>query len=153
MAQPSAGRTAGAEPVLTGSEPARGGGRAFTERQASEIRAALRRARQGTGLYFSVHVGRAEGGSRAYATRLHAELGAVAPSAVLIFVDPEAHKLEIVTGEQARRRLDDRTCALAAMSMSTSFSVGDLAGGIISGISMLADHARQSPVIHRHSWD
>ena len=125
-----------------------GGGRnhAFTERQASEIRALLRRVKDETGLLFSVYVGSADGDSREYARRLHATLGPEAQYGVLLFVDPAAHRLELVTGARARRRLDDRTCGLAAMSMSSAFSVGDLTGGIVSGISMLADHARHPPI-------
>ncbi|MQA86646.1 MAG: DUF5130 family protein [Streptosporangiales bacterium] len=133
--------------------PAGRQGRAFTDRQASEIRDLLRRADQETGLRFSVYVGAAEGDSRDYARRLHAALGTDSSSAVLIFIDPGAHQLEIVTGADSCRRLDDRTCALAAMSMSTAFSVGDLTGGIVSGVSMLADHARRPRIAHQHDQE
>ncbi|MGH3319621.1 MAG: DUF5130 family protein [Streptosporangiaceae bacterium] len=124
-------------------------GDAFSDDQVHTIRRVLRTARAETGLRFSLHVGRAEGESRVYAQRLHAALGRDAPTAVLIAVDPAARRLEIVTGGEAQRRLDDRTCALAAMSMTTAFSVGDLVGGIISGVSMLADHARREPILHQ----
>ena len=50
---------------------------------------------------------------------------------------------EVVTGEAAARRLSDRACALAALSMTTSFAGGDLAGGIVTGIRMLAEAAGQ----------
>jgi hypothetical protein len=47
--------------------------------------------------------------------------------------------LEIVTGQRAARRLPDRICALAALSMTASFEGGDLAGGVVTGLRMLAD--------------
>lgn len=133
-----------------GSGAVGGRDRAFSERRAAEIRRVLRRAEHETGLLFSVYVGTGDRDSREYARGLHAALGSRAARAVLVCVDPDAHRLEIVTGTEARPRLDDRTCGLAAMSMSAAFSVGDLVGGIVSGVSMLADHARQAPIKHRH---
>lgn len=121
-------------------------GKAFSSSQAEDIDRVLRSAERETGLRFSVYVGEAQGEMREYASRLHAALDSDGSTAVLVAVDPGARRLEIVTGEEARLRLDDRTCALAAMSMTTAFSVGDLTGGIISGVSMLADHARRAPI-------
>ena len=125
-------------------------GRAFTERQESDIRNVIRRAEAETGLHFSVYVGRAEGDARRFARALHASLGDRVGDAVLLFVDPDGHAMEIVTGPRARRLLDDRTCALAAMTMTTSFSVGDLVAGICDGINLLVEHGRRAPVEHRH---
>ena len=50
-------------------------------------------------------------------------------------------QLEIVTGKESSRRLSDRSCALAALSMTTSFAGGDLVGGIVTGVRMLAESA------------
>lgn len=119
-----------------------GGGNGFDGHQSAEIDRLLRTARQDTGLHFSVWVGRAPENGRSYPRRLHAAIGPEAPISVLIAVDPVARRLEIVTGCAARRRLDDGACARAAMSMTSVFSAGDLAGGIKSGIGMLADHVR-----------
>ena len=126
-------------------------GDAFTERQEQEIARALRVAREESGLHFSVFAGAAEGEPRAYAERLHAALGAAAPSAVLVLVDPANRRLEIVTGDEARRRLDDRSAALAALSMTTSFAVGDLTAGIVTGVRMLADAAKRPRVLHQQT--
>lgn len=128
-------------------------GRAFTADQAREIDRLLRAARDETGVRFSVWVGQAPEQVRRHARRLHAALGREAAAAVLVAVDPVARRLEIVTGVHARRRLDDRTCALAAMSMTSAFGVGDLSGGITSGVSMLRDHARRMPIQHGHDYD
>jgi uncharacterized membrane protein YgcG len=60
---------------------------------------------------------------------------------VLLAVSPNQRVLEIVTGGDARRRLPDRACKLAGLSMATAFGGGDLAGGIVAGIAQLAEHA------------
>lgn len=80
-------------------------------------------------------------GLRATAERLHAALGQRAEDGVLLLVAPGQRRLEIVTGPDARRRVTDRAASLAALSMTTSFSGGDLVGGIVTGLRMLADAA------------
>jgi hypothetical protein len=128
-------------------------GDAFTQRQADQIRQALASARAETGLLFSVYIGSVDGEVRDHALQLHASLGDDAAIAVLTFIEPEARRVEIVTGAVARRSLDDRAAALASLSMSTSFAGGDLAGGILSGIRMMAQSAAKPPVAHQHSAD
>ncbi len=73
---------------------------------------------------------------------LHVGLGERSDRAVLIAVSPNQRLVEMVTGIQARRLLPDRVCALAILSMTAAFEVGDLAGGIVTGLRMLADQAR-----------
>jgi uncharacterized membrane protein YgcG len=123
-------------------------GEAFSQRQRDEIVRAIQRAEQQCGLRFSVYVGAVEGTPRAYARRLHAALGAEAPRSVLVLVDPSTRALEIVTGEFAKRWVDDRATALAAMSMTASFAAGDLHGGIVQGVQQLAEHARHPRSLH-----
>jgi hypothetical protein len=113
----------------------------FTTRQLLRIDEALRTADDSTGLAFSVYVGELTEPVRAHAEKLHAEL-ADPVSSVLIAVSPNQRVLEIVTGPQARRRLPDRDCKLAALSMTAAFGGGDLAGGIVIGLAQLADHGR-----------
>ena len=60
---------------------------------------------------------------------------------VLVAVSPSQRVLQIVTGEQAARRLPNRACALAALGMRAAFTGGDLTGGIVTGLRMLADAA------------
>lgn len=81
------------------------------------------------------------GGLRETAERLHGALGDRSDEAVLVLVAPGQRRLEIVTGPEARRRLPDRACSLAALSMTTAFSGGDLVGGLANGLRMLADTA------------
>jgi uncharacterized membrane protein YgcG len=123
--------TAGNQEVLEGP---------FTTRQLLRIDEALRAADRSTGLTFSVYVGEITGEIRESAEKLHAQLANPADS-VLIAVEPKERQLEIVTGSNARKRLADRDCKLAALSMAAAFGGGDLAGGVVSGLAQLADHA------------
>jgi hypothetical protein len=122
-------------------------GEAFTDRQRDEIGRAIRFARQEGDLPVSVYVGALESEPRSQAQRLHAALDDPARW-VLVAVDPGARRLEIVTGAEVRRRLDDRSCALAAVSMTSAFAAGDLAGGIVHGVRTLGEHARAPRSLH-----
>ncbi len=128
-------------------------GDAFSPRQADHIRQAIATARAETGLHFSVYIGPADGDAREHALRLHAAMGDTATGAVLILVEPEQRRVEIVTGEGARRLLDDRAAALASLSMATSFAGGDLAGGLVNGIRMMSASAARPPVLHERGTD
>ena len=123
-------------------------GEAFSERQQDDIVRAIRTARSEADLPVSVYVGALDGDSRATALRLHGALGAEAADSVLVAVDPGARRVEIVSGAEIRRRLDDRSAGLAAISMTSAFQAGDLAGGISSGILSLAEHARAPRSLH-----
>lgn len=127
-------------------------GRAFTDRQQADIQRVIDQAGAESGLRFSVYVGRGAD-DLTFARRAHTAMGREASRTVLIVVDPHARVVEIVTGDHARRFVDDRVCGIAAMSMATSFAVGDLAGGIRSGVSMLAEHARRPPVLDERAPD
>jgi uncharacterized membrane protein YgcG len=116
-------------------------GEPFTDEQIREISRGCGTASAETGLHYSVYVGPVEGDVRDHAERLHAALGAQAPSAVLVLVAPGDRQLEVVTGKTSGRRLSDRACALAALSMTTAFSGGNLVGGIVTGVRMLSEAA------------
>jgi hypothetical protein len=115
----------------------------FTTRQLLRLDEAMRLADKATGLVFSIYVGGLDEPHREAAKKLHGELADPANS-VLIAISPNDRVLEIVTGSKARRRLPDRACKLAALSMTASFGGGDLAGGLVSGLAQLADHAGKS---------
>ena len=85
-------------------------GEAFSERQQQDVVRAIRLAQQQSQLPVSVYVGTLEGDSRATALQLHGALGDDAPQTVLVAVDPGARRVEVVTGSEVRRRLDDRGC-------------------------------------------
>ncbi len=113
----------------------------FETRQLLRLDEALRLAERESGLTFSVYVGDLVAPVRGHAEKLHAQL-ADPDNSVLIAVSPNQRVLEIVTGEEARKALRDRDCALAAFSMTAAFTGGDLAGGIVTGLSQLASHAK-----------
>ena len=112
--------------------------------ESGQIRRALALAQRRTDLNWSVFIGTLGSNPRVQAEARHAELGPAAAKSVLIAVDPTARHLEIVTGEHARKHLDDRSCALAAAAMTSSFAVRDLDGGIAYGILALVEHVRSS---------
>jgi hypothetical protein len=113
----------------------------FTPRQLARLDEALTMASRETGIDFSVYVGALGEPTREHAERLHAGLGAAAANGVLLAVSPGQRVLHIVTGQTSARRLPDRSCALAALSMQASFTGGDLVGGIVNGLRMLSDQA------------
>lgn len=121
----------------------------FTPLQLARLDEALALSTRSTGLDFSVYLGELDvdeaGDTRVAAERLHASIGAKADSSVLIAVSPGQRLLEIVTGREAHRRLPDRGCKLAVMSMVASFKEGDLIGGLLSGLRMLTDQAGEPP--------
>ena len=112
----------------------------FSTRQLLRLDEALRSADQQTGLIFSVYIGELDPPTRESAEKLHKQIDD-ADHAILIAVSPNQRKLEIVTGNEARKRISDRDAKLAGLSMAAAFAGGDLAGGILSGIDQLASHA------------
>jgi alkanesulfonate monooxygenase SsuD/methylene tetrahydromethanopterin reductase-like flavin-dependent oxidoreductase (luciferase family) len=120
----------------------------FTERR--RIERAVRTAERSSGLAFSVFLGVSEEDSRAYAERLHAALDDPARS-VLVLCDPTFRALEIVTGAEARRTLDDVECRLAAASMESSFAGGDIVGGVVLGIHQLGEASRAPRTLHANN--
>lgn len=115
-------------------------GDAFTRQQREELERVLSQVLQDSRLSVGVYVGPLAEDPRGTAQRLHAGLP-VPAHAVLVAVDPEGRRVEIVTGAEVRGRLDDRSCGLAAMTMSSAFAAGDLVGGVVTGVRTLAEHA------------
>lgn len=109
--------------------------------QLAELDRAIRAAEQTSRFEFSVYVGAAGPDSRADAVRRHATLSAPTRS-VLVLVDPDARVLEVVTGADVRRRLSDDEVRLAVLAMETEFAAGNLVGGLVRGLQLLAEHAR-----------
>jgi uncharacterized membrane protein YgcG len=129
--------------VATGSGAKQSG---LTLRQQERIEQALERIRNENGLDVSVLVGDLELDAleqfRPAADKLHAALGEDrSPHGVLVVVAPGQRRVEIVTGTAIRRRVPDRVCALAVLSMTSAFAGGDLSGGIVDGLRQIADAA------------
>ena len=67
---------------------------------------------------------------------------------MLVAVDPQAREVQVVTGSRAHEVIDDRSCQLATMAMTSAFAAGDLVGGIRNGLNVLAEHARVPRTLH-----
>lgn len=114
-------------------------------RQQERIEDDLQKIREENGLDVSLLLGDLDvddlGQFRSGAERLHAALGPRSAEAVLLVVAPGQRRVEVVTGPGVRRRVPDRVCALAVLSMTTAFGGGDLGGGIVEGLRQIADSA------------
>ena len=110
----------------------------FTTRQLARLDEALTLSSRESGLIFSLYIGELSAPTRAHAEALFERL---TDDSVLVAVSPAQRSLHIVTGPGSAKRLPNRACALAALAMRASFSNGDLVGGIVTGLRMLADSA------------
>lgn len=113
----------------------------FTPQQLARLDEALTFAGRETGVAFSVYLGELGEDTRARAEQMFVGLGSAAPGAVLIAVSPGERVVELVTGSSVQRRVTDRAARLAVTAMVASFREGDLAGGLVSALRMLADQA------------
>lgn len=112
----------------------------FSPVQLARLDEALTLASRETGLLFSIWLGDLGDDVPARVAELHGQLEGSA-EAVLVAVSPEQRVVEVRSGPEARVRLPDRGAKLAVMSMVASFREGDLLGGLLSGLRMLADQA------------
>lgn len=120
----------------------------FSWQDLARLDEALTMASRETGLRFTLYVGDLGRRTRTRAEELHAGSGGDLAESVLIAVSPGQRVVEVVTGAAAARRVPDRACALAVLSMTNSFAGSDLVGGIVNGLRQLSDQAGH-PVRHR----
>lgn len=112
----------------------------FTPVELGRLDEALTLASRETGLRFSVYLGDLGEDPPARVAQLLDQLDD-SSEAVLVAVSPGQRVVEVLSGGGARMRLPDRGAKLAVMSMVASFREGDLLGGLLSGLRMLADQA------------
>jgi hypothetical protein len=110
----------------------------FSPSQLTRLDEALTMASRESGLRFSVYLGDLGDAPTERVAELHSQLEG-SSEAVLVAVSPGQRVVEVLTGPEARVRLQDRGAKLAVMSMVASFKEGDLLGGLLSGLRMLAD--------------
>ena len=123
-------------------------GEVLSETDRLALDKTIRLAEQTCRFEFSVYVGPVEGDdTRAWATRLHNRLVVPARS-ILVLVDPRRRVIEVVTGGDVRRHLTDAEVELAVVAMASEFGGGNLLGGLLRGIAMLAEHARPQNTLH-----
>ena len=115
--------------------------RIFSYHELARLDEALTMSSRETGLRFTLYIGDLGKPTRLRAEELHVRSGDDPTHAVLIAVSPGQRVVEVVTGAAAARRLPDRACALAVLSMTASFAGGDLVGGIVNGLRQLSDQA------------
>lgn len=113
----------------------------FSNSDLERLDEALTMSSWESGIDFSVYVGNLGDDRRATLSALHSSLGAKATNSCLIAVAPGDRAIEIGTGLEAAKRLPERSCNLALLSMTASFGGGDLVGGIVNGLRMLSDQA------------
>jgi hypothetical protein len=126
------------EPIM---EEDAGVDRIFTWQELARLDEALTMASRETGLRFTLYVGDLGKRTRIRAEELFGRSGGDLQESVLIAVSPGQRVVEVVTGSAAARRIPDRACALAVLSMTNTFASGDLVGGIVNGLRQLSDQA------------
>jgi hypothetical protein len=123
----------------------------FSFQELARLDEALTMSSRETGLRFTLYVGDLGPQTRARAEELHGQSGGHLAESVLIAVSPGQRVVEVVTGAGAARRIPDRACALAVLSMTGSFAAGDLVGGIVNGLRQMSDQAGH-PQALRHPY-
>jgi hypothetical protein len=123
----------------------------FSFQELARLDEALTMSSRETGLRFTLYLGDLGTQTRVTAEELHARSAPHPADAVLIAVSPGQRVVEVVTGAAAARRIPDRACALAVLSMTGSFAAGDLVGGIVNGLRQLSDQAGH-PQALRHPY-
>jgi hypothetical protein len=141
--------TATSETAPTRNEEA-GADQIFSWLELARLDEALTMSSRETGLRFTLYIGDLGARTRARAEELHARSGGHPTDSVLIAVSPGQKVVEVVTGAGAARRIPDRACALAVLSMTGSFAAGDLVGGIVNGLRQLSDQAGHPRSHHAH---
>jgi hypothetical protein len=122
-----------------------GGEQLFSYQELGRLDEALTMSSRETGLRFTLYIGDLGKQTRVTAEELHARSGGNPAESVLLAVSPGQRVVEVVTGAAAARRIPDRACALAVLSMTGSFAAGDLVGGIVNGLRQLSDQAGHPP--------
>ncbi len=102
------------------------------------VEKAVAEAERTTGLQFCVAIADAGDDPRAEAERLFLEAGMNSRPAVLVLVDPECRRVEVVTAREVRTRIGDPAAAGAVEEMTTWFGEGNLTGGLVAGLRYLA---------------
>jgi hypothetical protein len=122
----------------------------FSYQELARLDEALTMSSRETGLRFTLYIGDLGRQTRLRAEELHSLSGPDTAHSVLIAVSPGQKVVEVVTGAAAARRMPDRACALAVLSMTTTFANGDLVGGIVGGLRQLSDQAGHPSGLRTH---
>jgi uncharacterized membrane protein len=99
---------------------------------------AVSRAEDQTGLQLCVYLGPADGQTRQHAEQLLAAASARSRPAVMLYVAPEARKVECVVAPGLTDRISDAAAQQAVDAMLRLLGAGELAGGLEVGLERLA---------------
>ena len=124
--------------------------RIFGWHELARLDEALTMSSRETGLRFTLYIGELGKRTRIRAEELFAQSGHDLANSVLLAISPGQRVVEVVTGPTSARRIPDRACALAVLSMTNSFAAGDLVGGIVNGLRQLSDQAGHPPGLRTH---
>ncbi|MGY1644224.1 DUF5130 family protein [Geodermatophilus sp. SYSU D00703] len=122
----------------------------FSYRELLRLDDALTMSSRETGLRFTLYIGDLGAQTRQRAEELFEHSGGHLTESVLLAISPGQRVIEVVAGAAASRRLPDRACALAVLSMTNSFASGDLVGGIVNGLRQLSDQAGHPRSLRPH---
>jgi hypothetical protein len=124
--------------------------RIFSWQELARLDEALTMSSRETGIRFTLYIGELGKRTRIRAEELFGSSGRDLTNSVLLAISPGQRVVEVVTGSHAARRIPDRACALAVLSMTNSFAGGDLVGGIVNGLRQLSDQAGRPPRPRTH---
>jgi hypothetical protein len=142
--------TAHTEPSRTDASEHGAPDQIFSWQELARLDEALTMSSRETGLRFTLYIGDLGKQTRIRAEEMHARSGGNPTESVLIALSPGQRVVEVVTGAGAARRLPDRACALAVLSMTGSFAAGDLVGGLVNGLRQMSDQAGHPAALRPH---
>ena len=99
---------------------------------------AVAQAEDDTGLQLCVYLGPADGQTRQHAEQLLAAASARSRPAVMLYVAPEARKVECVVAAGLTDRIPDAAAQEAVDAMLPALAAGELARGLELGLQHLA---------------
>jgi uncharacterized membrane protein YgcG len=114
---------------------------ALSRRKRKKVDQAVQAAEQLTGLQFCVYLGPGSSDPRQHAESMFVTAGLHERPAVLILVEVDRHKVEIVTAPAVKERIPDDVCARAIEEMAPLFAAKRFDQALVSGLQRLASHA------------
>lgn len=136
-----AGRPATRQAVSFLEEP----GATFSQSEIDAFERALVEAEDRSGMRFALYVGGPESEPKEFATTLLSGQREPASTVVLV-VDPDSRAVQIATGTEAARRINDADCDLAAANIQYESDRAGLASGIVNALNLLGGGGRELPI-------
>lgn len=116
-------------------------GEQVSKQDRARLERAVAQAEDATGLQLCVYLGPADGHTREHAEQLLAAASAKSRPAVMLYVAPEARKVECVVAPGLTDRISDAAAQQAVDAMLPLLAAGEFAGGLEVGLQRLAEAA------------